>query len=73
MSDVSHSDHRLRKKTTESVEYILFFVLIFVFAIPFGMVGWITELFRKKSLLINGPLARAWLEAHRITPVIFSV
>lgn len=73
MSDVSHSDHRLRNKSTESVEYILFFVLIFVFAIPFGIVGWISELFRKKSLLINGPLARAWLEAHRITPVIFSV
>ena len=73
MSDVSHSDHKFRTKSNSSVEYVLFFCLIFVLAIPFGTVGWVIDLYHKKSLLINGPLARAWLEAHRITPVIFSV
>ncbi|MDA9944972.1 cytochrome PufQ [Paracoccaceae bacterium] len=27
---------------------------------------------RKQTLMLHGPLARAWAEADRITPLIFS-
>jgi len=71
MTDVTHSHQKLKRQSSRSIEYIVFFTLIFICAIPFAAVQWVIDLYRTKSLLINGPLARAWLEAHRITPVIF--
>ena len=41
-------------------------------AIPFATVSWIVDVFRKKSIFLDGPLARARAEADRTTPVIFS-
>lgn len=49
-----------------------FFSIIFVLAIPFATASWIADVFRKKSIFIDGPLARSRAEADRITPVIFS-
>jgi uncharacterized membrane protein YcjF (UPF0283 family) len=73
MTNITHSQQKLKKQSSKSVEYILFFTLIFVCAIPFATVRWILNLYQTKSLAIKGPLALAWLEAHRTTPVIFSV
>jgi hypothetical protein len=41
-------------------------------AIPFATASWIADVFRRKSIFIDGPLARSRAEADRITPVIFS-
>ena len=48
------------------------FALIFIAAIPFGFAMWIRDVIRNRSLNVHGPLALAWREADRITPLIFS-
>lgn len=55
-----------------TAEFRLYFTLIFVAAIPFGTVSWLRDIFRLQTLNIRGPLARAWAEADRMTPLIFS-
>ena len=72
MTDVSQSTRKFRAKPRRSFEFILYFSIIFVLAIPFSTVIWIAEVFRKKSVFVDGPLARSRAEADRITPVIFS-
>ena len=72
MTDVSQSTRKFRAKPRRSFEFVLFFSIIFVLAIPFATVSWIVDVFRKKSIFLDGPLTRARAEADRITPVIFS-
>ena len=72
MTDVSQSTRKFRAKPRRSFEFILYFSIIFVLAIPFSTVIWIAEVFRKKSVFVDGPIARSRAEADRITPVIFS-
>ncbi len=54
------------------LEFNIYFALIFLLAIPVGCERWIANVIRKRSLDVRGPLARAWAEADRITPLIFS-
>ena len=72
MTDVYQSTRKFRAKPRRSFEFILYFSIIFVLAIPFSTVIWIAEVFRKKSVFVDGPIARSRAEADRITPVIFS-
>ncbi|MEL7012610.1 MAG: cytochrome PufQ [Pseudomonadota bacterium] len=58
-----------RKRTTE---FHVYFTLIFILAIPFATERYISHVIRKRSLDVRGPIARAWAEADRITPLIFS-
>jgi hypothetical protein len=51
---------------------MIYFSLIFVLAIPFATAAWVLDVIRKQTLMLHGPLARAWAEADRITPLIFS-
>ena len=62
-----HPGHRKR-----GLEFNIYFSLIFILAIPVGTERWIANVVRKRSLDVRGPLARAWAEADRITPLIFS-
>ncbi len=63
-----HKGHHVRRGT----EFLVYFSIIFVLAIPFAIVGWVLDVFQKQTLMLHGPLARAWAEADRITPLIFS-
>ena len=72
MTDVYQSTRKFRAKPRRSFEFILYFSIIFVLAIPFSTVIWIAEVFRKKSVFVDGPIARSRAEADRITPVFFS-
>ena len=72
MTDVSQSTRKFRAKPRRSFEFILYFSIIFLLAIPFSIVSWVVEVFRKKSVFVDGPIARSRAEADRITPVIFS-
>ena len=72
MAEVFQSTRKFRAKPRRSFEFVLFFSIIFVLAIPFATVSWIVDVFRKKSIFLDGPLARARAEADRTTPVIFS-
>ena len=72
MTDVSQSARKYRTKPRRSFEFVLFFSIIFLLAIPFSIVSWVVEVFQKKSVFVDGPIARSRAEADRITPVIFS-
>jgi hypothetical protein len=54
------------------MEFTVYFSIIFVLAIPFATVFWVLDVIRKQTLMLHGPLARAWAEADRVTPLIFS-
>lgn len=56
-----------------SAEFHTYFALIFILALPFATAGWVAEIIRRRTLNLPGPLARAWMEADNITPLIFSV
>ena len=71
MTDVTSTPpHKARAK--RGTEFLLYFSLIFVLAIPFATIFWLIDVFQKQTLNLHGPLARAWAEADRITPLIFS-
>ena len=73
LTDVSSSTRKFRAKPRRrSLEFTIYFSIIFMLAIPFATASWIAEVFRKKSIFVDGPLARSRAEADRITPVIFS-
>ncbi|MGR3494470.1 cytochrome PufQ [Citreimonas sp.] len=67
-NETRYRGHHARRDT----EFTVYFTIIFVLAIPFATVGWVLEVFQKQTLMLHGPLARAWAEADRITPLIFS-
>jgi len=73
MTDITSSTptrHRCGRR--RGAEFHLYFALIFMAAIPFAAVAWVRDVIRNRSLNMHGPLARAWAEADRITPLIFS-
>ena len=72
MTEVFQSTRKFRAKPRRSFEFVLYFSIIFLLAIPFSTVIWVVEMFRKKSVFLDGPIARSRAEADRITPVIFS-
>ena len=72
MADTSLNPPTRRVGRRRGLEFQIYFALIFMLAIPFGTERWIAHAMRKRSLDVRGPLARAWAEADRITPLIFS-
>lgn len=74
MTDMtSNPPQRSRAGRPRSAEYHLYFFVIFFVAIPFASVRWIRDVIQYRTLNLRGPLARAWLESDRVTPMIFSV
>ncbi len=73
MTDISSDPPIRRAGRRRGVEFNIYFTLIFFLAIPFGTERWIAHVIRKRSLDVRGPLARAWAEADRITPMLFTV
>ncbi|MEN8709356.1 MAG: cytochrome PufQ [Paracoccaceae bacterium] len=72
MNAISAPSHKHRKSSRRSAEFIFYFSVIFCAAIPFGFVAWAADVVRYRTLLLQGPLARAWAEADQVTPLIFS-
>ncbi|MEL7115261.1 MAG: cytochrome PufQ [Pseudomonadota bacterium] len=60
------------KRSDRGTEFYIYFTLIFILAIPVGVERYLAAIIRKRSLDVRGPIARAWAEADRITPLIFS-
>ena len=69
----SNAPGRRPGRRQRTLEFHIYFALIFFLAIPFGVVQWILGISHRRTLNLRGPLARAWAEADRITPIIFSV
>ncbi len=55
-----------------NVEFKVYFATIFIVALPFATVRYLRDIARFRTLNLRGPLARAWAEADRTTPFIFS-
>ncbi len=72
MENISSTTSKSRIHNRRNLEFVIFFSLIFMLAIPFALVFWVLDVVRKKSLAVHGPFARAWSEANRVTPLIFS-
>ena len=72
MSDFTSDSPRPHRGAKRSAEYMVYFGILFILAIPFATVFWVLDVFQKQTLMLHGPLARAWAEADRITPLIFS-
>lgn len=74
MSDITSIPQATRRVGRKrGVEFQIYFSLIFLLAIPVGTERWLANVIRNRSLDVRGPLARAWAEADRITPLVFSV
>lgn len=72
MTDITNTPVPRSSSRKRGLEFQIYFSLIFILAIPVGTERWIANVMRKRSLDVRGPLARAWAEADRITPLIFS-
>lgn len=72
MTDMTNAPATRSVHRKRGLEFHIYFALIFFLAIPVGTERWIANVLRKRSLDVRGPLARAWAEADRITPLIFS-
>ena len=72
MTDFASTPPRLRRPSRRDFEFHLYFALIFLLALPFATVAWMLDIPRRRTLNLAGPLARAWAEADRITPLIFA-
>ena len=62
----------IRRKRRKPAEFIVYFSLLFTFALPFMTAAWVEAVAREGTLNLPGPLARAWVEAERVTQIIFS-
>ena len=63
---VPHHAHRVPK-----AEFLIYFALIFVLALPVQMIAWLGRALRHLALPETGPVGRAWQDAQAITPMIF--
>lgn len=68
-SDMPGRQTGRRRRT---LEFHIYFALIFLFALPFALVLWVVDILRLRGFSHRGPLDRAWAEANRTTPMIFS-
>ncbi len=60
----------VRRKT--SVEFTVYFAIIFVATLPLATLTWAMHAIKSRSFTDKGPMARAWAQATIITPMIFS-
>ncbi|MEM6888224.1 MAG: cytochrome PufQ [Pseudomonadota bacterium] len=63
-----------REETRPNIraEFMVYFAIIFVAALPLAMLTWAMQAIRTRSWTDKGPWARAWTQARIITPMIFS-
>lgn len=60
-----------RTAAAPSVEYQVYFALIFAVALPGTVPGWARDAVLGREAAGKGPVARALCHAHTITPQIF--
>ena len=71
MTDYSVNIPRGQAPRTGSTEYRVYFALILLAALPFGLIGWLAAPLVRDSRRTGGPLRRAVAEARLMTPMIF--
>ena len=73
MTDITSAPEQKPSGRRRGAEYWVYFSLIFVLSLPSATIRWVRDISRQQTLNLRGPLARAWAEADRLTPIIFSV
>lgn len=75
-SNLSHEDvmDGPRDETRPNVraEFMVYFAIIFIATLPLATLTWAMQAIKTRSFTEKGPMARAWTQAHIITPMIFS-
>ncbi|MBO6601706.1 MULTISPECIES: cytochrome PufQ [Paracoccaceae] len=66
------SDAPVTRHKPPKTEFMIYFVIIFLAALPLAMLTWALAAIRSGSMTDRGPVARAWSQARIITPMIFS-
>ncbi len=73
MTDYSVDIPKGARHRAGPVEYAIYFVPVFVIALPFSLSVWASYPLRKGRLPDEGPIARALKDARGITAQIISV
>ena len=73
MTDVTSGPQQKQTGRRRGAEYWVYFTLIFVLSLPSATIRWVRDIMRQQTLNLRGPMARAWAEADRLVPIIFSV
>ncbi len=60
-----------KRHPSSNGEYMFYFSLIFLAALPICAIHWIFSALKDGRLPRKGPVRRAWSEAQTITPQIF--
>ena len=71
-SDIQVDEETPRRKRGVRSEFMVYFAIIFLAALPLATLTWALAAIRSRSLTDRGPVARAWSQARIITPMIFS-
>ncbi|RMA42789.1 cytochrome PufQ [Rhodophyticola porphyridii] len=66
------SDAPVTRHKPPKTEFMIYFAIIFLAALPLAMLTWALAAIRSGSMTDRGPVARAWSQARIITPMIFS-
>lgn len=73
MTDYSVDIPKGARHSAGPVEYAIYFVPVFVIALPFSLAVWLSYPLRKGRLPAEGPIARALKDARGITAQIIRV
>ncbi len=71
MSDTTAIGDLHHAKRVPKAEFIVYFSMIFCLALVPHVLGWTYQTLRHASLPRLSPVARAWLDAQAVTPMIF--
>lgn len=72
MTDItSHVPSRPQSRRSQEREYLVYFGLIFVAALPFACLSCLRDVLTGRTQRVN-PLVRARRDAARVAPMIFS-
>lgn len=73
MTDYTANGIPQARTKTPSIEYRIYFAIIFVLSLPWAFVSWALGLARPDAdAAEKGFIGRAWHQASVITPLIFS-
>ncbi|SIO50355.1 PufQ cytochrome subunit [Rhodovulum sp. ES.010] len=72
MTDQTSDVHVARAHRPPKVEFMVYFTIIFLAALPLAFVATLLAVVKRGDLKTKGPVARAWSQARIITPMIFS-
>ncbi|NSX53223.1 cytochrome PufQ [Parasulfitobacter algicola] len=72
MTDFTSDTPVERVHKTPKTEFYVYFLIIFLAALPLATISWALSMLRQRKWSNRGPVARAFSQARIITPMIFS-